>query len=547
MRQRILCYKAALIFLFIACVLLPANHGAALTPPVNLTGWSTVAEIYRVERGDDGTVAVFWLDYDAAAQKGTLKARVRPAGKNWGSIAAVSVPVGPVTIWLFGFWDAGITPSGTPWVIWTFYDSTMPAPNMKLKASHWTSQGSWQTEDLSGWVTMLRNVDLDIGTGGDMSTVWTECSTTSSDETQGPCAVNVRRRPYGSGSWLTAQRTDTTSGQGIQKSYNLVGPGGLVVVVWNEALAVGSTQWRVKARAYVPLSGWDASASNVSAWLEPRLSSWLSEPVMGEDGLVITAWNAKTAPGSGNDAQYSSTRSTVSATWTTPAQLSAAHPANSQSKPVLAVAKGTTVAVWDCKDNAGTLYAVFANARDAGSVWGTEAQLSSWTTYTSIRDLDMRTYDGTAMVLWVVEDSSKPGTADEALFWSRRPPLGSWSAEARLGNWMDNINGAALGLFDDGRALALWGVTDAGKPTDQRCKIMSSIRPTKGPWNTPQTVLGDYFLMGIYSKGMRVGSNPLNAVAAYLVIRQVTPPTPTSAVFFSEMKPSLAWMGLLLY
>jgi hypothetical protein len=147
--------------------------------------------------------------------------------------------------------------------------------------------------------------------------------------------------------------------------------------------------------------------------------------------------------------------------------------------------------------------------------------------------------DGTAVLLWQAEDSGRPLAADEALFWSIRPPKGAWGAggQGQLGDWVDMVNGAALALDQNGSGSALFAVSDASLPTGQQASMQVASRPSGGPaWSDPEVLQGSQQFVGIWPAGATAGPGEWPAAAAWLAVRTVAnPASPRMALFFSEM------------
>jgi hypothetical protein len=513
-----------------------AAGGERWSTPADISGWFTFGEVAWLRAGTDGTQAAFWLALDPSLQ-GALWVRVRSAGGEWDTAENLSGWVSQLPLITPPYWNAGVAPDGTVWVVRTVMDSVL---GMQVVADQHPAGGGWQTETLSNWATAVRSAELHIGPDGDLAAIWVECDTMSGDLAQGNCAVNVRPRGAGAPGWEATQKVDNSSA-GVGRAHGLVGPGGLTVIIWTEAMA--GNQWAAKARAYAPAaSGWEPNPINVSGWLEPRSSStrWLAQPVMGADGTFVAAWHAKTAPGALHDALFSSTRQAASGNWSAPpSQISAAHDADTLTLPLLAVGQGgTAVAAWEWEPGLGGKYAIFANARDPGGAWGTEAQVSSsWLDDVSLYDLDVWATDDTAVVLWGVEDGSRPALEDAAVLWSGRPPNGGGGhgGEGQLGSWYDGLTGAALALGSDGSAAAVWVAGDGSQPANQQANVLAANWPPGGPWGTPETLASGHKLATILREGLVIGQGGRPVSALWLGMRDVNPlTTPSCAIFYSE-------------
>jgi hypothetical protein len=152
---------------------------------------------------------------------------------------------------------------------------------------------------------------------------------------------------------------------------------------------------------------------------------------------------------------------------------------------------------------------------------------------------DLRLWpDGTAIVLWRVEDYSRPQTADEALFWSVRPPKALWGdgGQGKLTDWIDRVSSATLGLSQDGSGTALFGVSDASLPTGQQASMQAASWLPAGPaWSAPSVLQAGQQFTGIWPAGVTVGPGDWPVAAAWLAVRSVAnPSTPRMALFFSE-------------
>jgi hypothetical protein len=531
-----------------------AAGGGGWSPPANLSGWQPPMEMHRLALGADGTQAVFWVVYGLPFTYGELWARVRPPGGEWSPAANVSGPVGPLMLWMGQYWNVGVAPDGTVQALWTVRDTSQPPDSdVRVMAATRPPGGTWTApEPFSGWVTMVRSAGLHVGPDGDMAAVWVACATDSSTLADGPCDVQVRRRPPGAPAWTPAAVIDF-SPAGIGRAHARVGPGGLIVAVWVEAAAMMPSSWAVMARAYLPATGmWELSPAELSGWIEPREpnADWLAWPVMGPDGTVVVAWIAKTGAGSAQDAQYSNTRVAATGTWSAPpAKISADRDAGELGPPRLAIGQnGTVAAAWERRNAAGQ-QAVYANARDPGGAWGAEAQVSAtWLSDVFLSGLEVWP-GGTAVVLWQAEDAGRPATADEGLFWSARPPSGAWGGggQGQLGNWVDRITGAALALRGDGSGAAVWAEVDAGQPANQQAGVRAAIWPAGGPWGAPETLAAGYIGAGVWEGGVKAGPAGGAIAAAWLIVRDVpNPADPGYAVFFSEWPAWRVYLPVML-
>jgi hypothetical protein len=516
------------------------------SPSVNVFGWYTCGTSYWLKMGADGTQAAFWLVYDTSQP--ALWTRVRSPDGDWSDAENLSgwLEPGAYMTLLPYCWSAEVAPDGTVWAVRVISDSVQG--KMQVMVDRRPPGGSWQSEPLSGGEIMIRSAELHIGPDGGMAAAWVVCDTTSGTVSDGNCAVNVKRRPAGATDWDSVPTRVDNSGAGVMWAHIRVGPGGLVVVIWTEANPLQPTQWAVMAQAYAS-GGWLTTPRNVSGgWIEPRDVSyeWLAEPVMADNGTVVAAWYAKTGPGSAYDAQYSNTRLATGDWNATPTKISADREAYFLDVPLLAINAGTTVAAWECKGGTGSQYAIFANARDPGSTWGSEAQVSAWRDYAFLDDLGVWATDGTAMVVWEEVDYSRPATEQEGLFWSARHSS-SWGdgGQGQLGTWADEVTGAALELGSDGSAIAMWGVSDGGKPVDQRGSILVVTWPPGGSWGSPRELAGGYESALIWRDGVAIGQGGRPVAAAWFAARDVADPTPY-AVFHSQWPDYRVYLPLVL-
>jgi hypothetical protein len=538
----------------------PAAAGApGWSPPLNVSGWYTlgIGQGMRLKMGADGMQAAFWIQA-VSIMEGAIFGAVCPPSGDWSAAENVTGWLTPAIPTLNpAYWSAGVGLDGTTWAVWSIVDPAQPGDNVRVKVGHRPPGGTWQTDDLSEWWhgTLPRAVDLHIGPDGDMAAIWAECASLA-NLSQGPCSMNVRRRLAGATTWETTERLDSLTGAGIAWPHVLVGPAGLTVVVWAEANPSSPSQWGVKARAYTPSSGWDSSVEDVSdGWLEPRYPNgdWLAQPVMDASGTFITAWTAKTSPGSANDAQYSATRAASTGNWSPPAQISVDHNAGALDTPWLAVGQdGTTIAAWKC-EGVGVLanqYAIFANARDPGGTWSpAEVQVySAWWDGVTLSDLGIWP-DGTAVVLWQAVDTSRPATENEGVFWSARHG-GTWGGggQGQLGLWAEEVNGAALELGGDGSATAIWSIEDASQPVGEQSSVQVAAWPPGGPWGASEPLAAGYKSAFVWHEGLVAGQGGRPVAAVWWVMRDVVNPitTPSYAVFHSQWPEWRIYLPLVI-
>ena len=548
--RRLLNVLGLMVVLLAITPALTTSSAGRWTQATNMSDWQAALEPHWMRISDDGTQVVYWIAFDLVGPKGAIHARVRPPGGSWGQVEDIT---GWMTgTWNLNFWKVVVGPDGTAWAVWAIYDPGQPAVSrFKMKAAQRLPDGTWQSEDWTGWLAQVRFVDLSVGPDGDLVAAWVACNTTSPTLSDGPCYVNARRRPAGATAWGSTQQLNGPPGpDGVDEAYALVGPGGLAVVVWDQVNPFPTSQWRVMANAFNPLTGfWDISQTPVSGFVEPRnVGNWLAQPVMDPGGTVVAAWTAKTPPALLQDAQYSSTRAASTGTWSLPAQIAAPNNANSFGEPRLAVGQnGAVVAAWEW-ENASSQYAIFANARDPGGTWSGELQVStSLVSSVSLRDLDVWP-DGTAMVLWEEKDTTRPADVDEALWWSARTPSSTWGSggDGQLWGWGKAVSGAALELSSDGTGTVAWGVEDANQPTNQQGAVLAAHWPSAGPWDTPTTILEGYKGAYVWYEGLAAGPGGRSVGAAFLVWRHVVAPTPGVAIFYSGWQRKALYLPIVM-
>jgi hypothetical protein len=134
--------------------------------------------------------------------------------------------------------------------------------------------------------------------------------------------------------------------------------------------------------------------------------------------------------------------------------------------------------------------------------------------------------DGTAVALWKTSDLSRSATEDEGVFWSARH-AGIWGigggGEGQLGSWVDELNGAALKLGNDGSATALWGVKDASKPSGKQGVVYAASWPPGGPWSAEDILGSDYDRVFTLQEGLALGPGEQSVGAAWLVLQSSAP------------------------
>jgi hypothetical protein len=206
---------------------------------------------------------------------------------------------------------------------------------------------------------------------------------------------------------------------------------------------------------------------------------------------VIIAWNEMITSSPYMYSNYSRTRPSASGTWSPPAKISQDN--TSSYRPILAAGNnGTVLAVYVKGMPAPSSdYAWYANVRDAGGIWGSETQLSSWASSSPFHGGGATIGvwpDGTCLVTWNMLDASRNPNQDEAVFWNTRSPGGSWAGQGRLSHWYDFADAPNLGMGLDGSAVVLWAAKDAYQPANHQTAIMEVHFPPSGPWTDENTV-----------------------------------------------------------
>jgi hypothetical protein len=529
--------QVILIFVLILATPALAGSTANWSTPENLSGWNLM-EVYRFTSGMDGTQALFYPVFDLTPPgNGTLWARVRSPDGTWSAAADLSGAISPVTVFGMLYWDVGVSPDGTAWAVWTVKDSTKPAgADVFVMEAHRPPGGSWSTaQALSAGVADIRTVDFHAGPDGHVAAAWVECDITNVDLSQGNCNVRVRLRNPGAVAWETLTKVDQ-SAAGVAEAHIRVGPGGLAVVIWNEAKAPLSVQWRIMVNDYETGKGWKLTPDNVSdGWFTPRNDRFLAVPVMDGGGTFVAAWTAMTGSGATTDANYSNTR-TSAGSWGLPVKISSDQPANQLSEPSLVVGQdGTLVAAWVSSTGStskGT--GLYANVREPMKTWGSEMLLSNLEDNLILADVEVFP-DGKAMALWRVYDHSKVTSADEGLFWSIRSG-GVWGGggQGQLGDWITAVNGANLIVSPDGSATALWAVIDVSQPADKQGHVLTTRWPSGGPWEAIQTIAGEYEAAYVSIEGLASGPGEQALGAVWLVFQNLNSPNVTAALYYAS-------------
>jgi hypothetical protein len=150
------------------------------SPPFNLSDWQPDVPDFRLRLGNDGTAAAFW-HVENASNQWSLWARVRPPGDPWQLAANVSGTQEPFPNYLPFYWDTGVGPDGTAWLVWAGIDSAQSGDNWFVRAARLPPGGSWQSEPLTDgyYETSVRWVDLQVGPDGDLAAAWVACASST--------------------------------------------------------------------------------------------------------------------------------------------------------------------------------------------------------------------------------------------------------------------------------------------------------------------------------------------------------------------------------
>jgi hypothetical protein len=457
------------------------------SPPFNLSEWQNGVYRYRLALGGDGTQAAFWQILELPSLQWSLEARVRPPGEPWGPPLSLTGTKQSFSADYPTIWNAGVAPDGTAWAVWAAIDTGQVGDNVQVWASNLPPGGSWQSEALtSGYETSVRWVDLQVGPDGDLAAAWVACAS-STNPADGPCHVRVRRRPAGAPNWEPIEQPDQAVGVGMYQTHIAVGPGGLTVVLWEQADTSTPKQWAIMARAFEPASGtWDPGPTNVSGW---KAGGGMAGPVMDPAGTVTVAWYAAASGDPAKWAIYANTRPAASGAWSgSPPQLSSANAGIPFDYSLAVGQNGTVAAIWGYEVTT-TQHNVFASARDPASTWSAETQLLGTpglrTDYFYLRLAVWP--DGSVLALYPIQDTHRPTSDDERLHWIVRSPHGTWGegGQGEVGDWMAFLSGLVLSAGGDGRAVVVWGPRDAGGPAGEQYTVLAAIWPPGGPFGPP--------------------------------------------------------------
>jgi hypothetical protein len=163
--------------------------------PFTISSPSSIGLSPRVAAGPDGTLAVSWIDQDAAAS-GTSRQRamvaVRPGGSTtWTTTTLDDQPVGGVAI--AGFVPVAVDGSGSVTTIWSLWDGTR---HVVKSATRSATSGTWSAAtSLSGTSDGLY-ISLAVDAAGDAAVAWTQSPYASAAGTW--AEVVTRSGPTGS-------------------------------------------------------------------------------------------------------------------------------------------------------------------------------------------------------------------------------------------------------------------------------------------------------------------------------------------------------------
>jgi hypothetical protein len=454
--------------------------------PVNLSDWQAdLFTSFSLKLSEDGTLAAYWVRINTSTEW-SLWARVRTPDGTWSPAENLSGWIKPVDLSGGMFmmpWTAAITPQGTAWAAWVEDTSTPGADSMWLRAAYKAPGEPWQRDDASaGYDTFILSLGFVFGPQGHGLLVWSDCTQNPADG--GICLVRARRRAPTAPAWGVLEGLDDPStGYPIYYVQALAGPQGDFVVLWdeNDTNTLEAVYW---SRAFDGQAGaWEPAPVNLSG---ARESFYQTPAVIDPAGTVTAGFIALSSPGLRSN--YAVTRSAASGAWSVPVAISGE--VYALSGPRLAVGQdGTVMAAWAQGNAALTDWAIFANARDAGAVWGgSAAQVTP--RRNSISDPYLGIWpDGSTLLVWSEQDASRPTSADEAVFYRVRPAFGLWGAagEGQLGGWVEDVFfNMDLDVSLDGRAGLVWSVTDASQPANQQQAVFSALWAPGGPWDLPE-------------------------------------------------------------
>jgi hypothetical protein len=497
-----------------------AGPTSSWSSPQSLSGWQPEIDLhnYYLELGADGTQAAFWVTGNPFNNPWAIWARTRKFSQAWDQAESISLeqPKLPASL----YWDRGLAPDGTVWVIYGSKDTSISGDNMFLFVAWHNPDGSWQRANLSkSPAGQVRDAKLTISQDGIIIASWVE-----SDASGNPpfSLYSLMRYPETPG-WEEAKRIDANWGNTtIKNVHPLIGPEGMAMVMWVETKPGDPLRAGVFWRTKDPHTGnWSAiPAVPISGW---QLFNWfsLSEPAIGPDGNVVAAWRCN-APNPVNIVNYSATYMAGSSTWSATVPIST--PREGLGNPYLALSQnGTALAVWGC-ENKNAKSAVCVNIRDPGSTWEGETILSTWQEYPVGFDLGIWP-DGGAMVVWDEYDPNKPLGQKCRIHWNLRPPNGPWGAlgSGPIGDPVEDCSMGSLKLSHDDSAQMIWDVTDASQPPDLQGAVFASTWNPGGPWETPTRISNWGDNVWVYSDCLVVAPDGLTVAALWEEERKFEP------------------------
>jgi hypothetical protein len=445
-------------------------------------------------------------------------------------------------------WDAAVDADGSAVAVWVALDNAQTGDSVIVRSARRAPDGSWQVIVLSdGFETAVRGADLHLGPGGALAAAWVACTSVEPAE-QGPCHVRVRRKPADAEAWLPVEHADATSaGEGISDAHVRVGPGGVTTVLWEQADTSTPATWAVMARSYTPQpapGGWDPAPTNLSGWNAPYVV--LSVPVIDPEGTVTSAWTAGFSDPAGVGI-YASTRAAKAGTWSGAVLISSLLTSPIAAAPTLAAGQDGTVAAGWYYYSWPTGYGVMANVRDAGSVWGTEADTCGQANE-FLTDFDLAVgADGSTAVLCGLKTYARPEAANEILRWTVRNPKGAWGdgGQGALTGWSAGIQSPRVRTADDGSVVAAWGIEDGSRPAAQGQSIFAASKPAGEAFGDAVQVSDWAEYAGLVQGGL-AGGRKGRPVAMMWYAGSTTM---SEALFFSEMLAggNVVYVPLVLY
>jgi len=235
-----------------SCVIFSSTQlfAASWTPIKDLSGWQDYAFPLSLKMNGNGDQVAFWVKMEGQNPNTTVRilANIKYKGQPWSEAQDLTGPLSPVQLYSPIVNDGQIAPDGTAWIAWTIKDTGQPGNQFRVKAAHCPPDASWIAEDISDWEAFIRSVDLSVGLNGDVAVAWVSAGNDSSDFTQGPSSVYARRRPSSTGIFDPIHPIATYPSVGCGRVYGMVGPTGITVMVYGEAVTAGGTQWHLRSQ-----------------------------------------------------------------------------------------------------------------------------------------------------------------------------------------------------------------------------------------------------------------------------------------------------------